>query len=76
MGGAELGWRRPAELHQEEMEGGTDPGPEGCQLLAQRLQGNEGRRFACSPLRLSESKAPHLGTYSVVLRHPLGRIWT
>lgn len=72
-----LSWGGGAQLScTRKRWGATDPGPEGCQLLAQRLQGNEGRRFACSPLRLSESKAPHLGTYSLVLRHPLGRIWT
>ena len=72
-----LSWGGGAQLScTRKRWGGKDPGPEGCHLLAQRLQGNEGRRFACSPLRLSERKAPHLGTYSLVLRHPLGRIGT
>ena len=34
---------------------------------AQRLEGCEGRRFACSPPRLSGSKAPPLGICSLVL---------
>ena len=34
---------------------------------AQRLEGSEGRRFPCSPPRLSGSKAPPQGTCSLVL---------
>ena len=64
MGGSELWWRRPAGRDQEEMGAGTLVLRAVC--AAQKLEGSEGR-FPCSSPRLSGSKAPPLGTCSLVL---------
>ena len=62
-----LSWGGGAQLGGPGRDGGRDSGPEMCVLLAQRLDGHKGRRFACSPPRLSGSKAPPLGICSLVL---------
>ena len=74
MGGPELGWRHPAGQDQEEMGAGTlilrTVGAAGSEA------GGEQRKEVCvqPPPRLSGSKAPPLGTCSLVLQTHLGRI--
>ena len=65
MGGPDLGWRRPAGRDQEEMGAGTLVLRAAC--AAPRMERREGRRIARRPPRLSGSKAPPLGTCSLVL---------
>ena len=55
----------PSWGDQEQMGAGTLVLRAVC--ASQRLEGRKGRRFACSPPRLSGSKAPPPGTCSLVL---------
>ena len=61
-----LSWGGGAQLGGPGRDGGRDPGPESC-MCCSEAGGVRRKEFACSPPRLSESKAPPLGTCSLVL---------